>query len=161
MRLLHPLRKHRHTDQTTPPQCSSPPGEGVGGDEDDGDEEEGEADGEGGEADGQAGSGGPREGEGAEDGRDQAAAQPVRTYILLDTACSRAGYISLQDSGAVSTHPSHRANPKPAPTRTPDLIQGRLGTSPETWINPIFCSIAVKKRQERTTKSKDDMRTDG
>ena len=46
---------------------------------------------------------------------------------------------SLHDPGDVSTHPSIRPNPSPnpAPIQTLDLTHGRVGTSPETWIDPM------------------------
>ena len=45
---------------------------------------------------------------------------------------------SFQDSGDVSTHPSLRPSPNPAPIQTLDLTQGRVGASPETWIDASF-----------------------
>ena len=45
---------------------------------------------------------------------------------------------TIWDSGDASTHPSLRDNlySNPAPTQTLYLTQHRIGTSPETWINP-------------------------
>ena len=37
----------------------------------------------------------------------------------------------------ISTHPSLRSHPNPAPTKTVTLTQGRVGKSPETWIEPV------------------------
>ena len=47
-------------------------------------------------------------------------------------------------SGYVPTLPSLRPNPKPAPAQTLDLTQGRVGTSPETWIDPRNVSGVVR-----------------
>ena len=50
---------------------------------------------------------------------------------------------SLQDSGFISIHPSCRANPNPAPARTLDLTQGRVGTTPEKRIDLSKKSLAT------------------
>ena len=53
---------------------------------------------------------------------------------------------SIQVSGDVPTLPSLRPdpNPNPSPTQTLGLREGRVSTSPETWIDPInptkYCS---------------------
>ena len=45
---------------------------------------------------------------------------------------------SIQDSGDLSTQPSLRPNPNPAPTQT-------LATSPETWIDPVIWKDVKKE----------------
>ena len=56
---------------------------------------------------------------------------------------------SIKDSGNVSTHPSLRANPNPAPTQTLDLTQGRVGACPETWIDPNSGAPLVRPPSSR------------
>ena len=52
---------------------------------------------------------------------------------------------SIQVSGDEPTLPSLRPNPnpKPAPTQTLGLREGRVSPSPETWIDPMYCSIST------------------
>ena len=78
------------------------------------------------------------------DTRDELNSSPE---LICWSGSASTGDISDQSSvfGEVSTHPSPRPNPNPnpAPTQTLDLTQGRVGTSPETWIDPIFRTIAI------------------
>ena len=49
-------------------------------------------------------------------------------------ASSKHAQSSIQVAGDVPALPSLR--PNPAPTQTLGLREGRVGTSPETWIDP-------------------------
>ena len=70
-------------------------------------------------------------------------------WKVVSMSYGRAGVLlrhEIQVSGDVSTLPSLRPNPnpKPAPTQTLGLREGRVGMSPETWIDKkygcwLFC----------------------
>ena len=69
--------------------------------------------------------------------------QPIYTGQQVGRlASSHSNYGSIQVSGDGPALPSLRPNPNPkaAPTQTLGLREGRVGTSPETWINPqLLC----------------------